>query len=138
MRKVITLLTVSGLLCLFAGCMQYRAEGVGPATVSAEAGEEVYYCKNFWRGGVVGGTLEAVPNVTAADISSRALRQSAAVGRLVEYRTEDGGALYRAEPLSYDQRTKCKKIREQFWTNNNLIRTRTKEICNDSKPGKDF
>ncbi len=136
--KISTLITVLSMACILSGCMQYRSPGGGPGAVTNEAAEEALRSRNFWRGGIVGETLEVVPNATAADVSSRVLRSPRAIGSPVEYTTEDGGGVYRADPLPNDSRTKCRRIREQFWTNNRLIRTEVREVCGNGVKAREY
>lgn len=115
MKKAISFILVLALTGLAYGCA-YNARG-------APAGS------NFWRGGVIGGEFRAVAGATPDDISKRSLQEAAASGNPVEYTTEDGGSVFRADPLSYDEKTKCTTIRERAWENKKLVKDQTKDMC---------
>ncbi|MBI3593056.1 MAG: hypothetical protein HY099_06220 [Nitrospirae bacterium] len=58
-------------------------------------------------------------------------------GKPVEYKTENGRGVYRAEPASDtyrpDEHTKCRKVRERTWENDRLVKDEVKEICESEK-----
>ncbi|MEW6002808.1 MAG: glycine zipper 2TM domain-containing protein [Nitrospirota bacterium] len=131
MRKIVSLMVVLALIILTFGCTQYHAQGAG-AVLGGIAGA-LLDRHNPWRGGVIGGALGAVAGATLTDISMRASRESAVTGRPVEYRTEDGRGVYRADPVSYDEQTRCRKIRERVWEDDRLVKDTTKEVCEGEK-----
>jgi len=133
MKKIISLILGIVLTGLTFGCTEYHAQGISTgAAVGGIAGALLDH-RNPWRGGVIGGALGAVAGATVADISMKASQEAARNRRPVEYRTEDGRGVYRADPLSYDKRTKCRKVREMVWENEVLIKNQTKEICEGEK-----
>jgi len=77
---------------------------------------------NPWRGGVIGGILGAVAGATLTEITARAASEAYMSGRPVEYRTEDGRGVYRADPREYNASTRCSKIQERVWEDGRLIR----------------
>ncbi|MCS7281533.1 MAG: glycine zipper 2TM domain-containing protein [Desulfobacterota bacterium] len=89
--------------------------------------------ENPWRGGVIGGALGAVAGATITEISARAAKEAHASGRPVEYRTEDGRTIYRADPVGYDASTKCTKIQERIWQDGKLVKEEIKEVCEGTK-----
>ena len=115
MKKAVSFILVLASTGLLYGCM-YNAR-------SAQGGS------NFWRGGVIGGEYKAVAGETLDDISKRSVKEAASSGSPVEYTTEDGGSVFRADPLSYDEKTKCTTVRERVWENKKIVRDQTKDIC---------
>ena len=95
--------------------------------------------RNPWRGGVIGAGLGAVAGATIADISARGSNEAAQSGRPVEYRIENGGGMYRAEPVGNpyypDEYTRCRKVRERIWENDRLERNSVREICESEGTG---
>lgn len=132
MKKVIASLIILALLPL-AACTPYHTEGaVGGGAVGGVAGALLDH-RNPWRGGVIGAGLGAVLGATIADISYRASREAYTTGRPVEYRTEDGRGVYRAEPLDYDARTRCRRIHEKVWEDGRLVRDHVREVCESTR-----
>lgn len=133
MKKIVSLVLSLSLVCIVFGCTQYHAQGAGAgALVGGVAGALIDH-KNPWRGGVIGAALGGVAGATLADISVRASREAAAEGRPVEYRTEDGRAVYRADPVDYDSQTKCHKVRERVWEDDQLVKDEVREVCESEK-----
>ncbi len=128
MRKAVAIMIILALLPL-AACTQYHTEGaVAGGAVGGVSGALLDH-KNPWRGGVIGAALGAVLGATIADISYRASREAYTTGRPVEYRTEDGRGVYRAEPLEYDSRTRCRRIHERVWEDGRLVKDQVREVC---------
>jgi hypothetical protein len=75
---------------------------------------------------MIGGVLGAIIGATLADVSVKASQEAAASGRPVEYRTEDGRGIYRAEPVSDccrpNERTKCRKVQARLWEEGRLVK----------------
>jgi outer membrane lipoprotein SlyB len=133
MKKVLALVVIIALGGLTWSCTPYHAQGAGVgAAVGGIAGALLDH-RNPWRGGVIGGALGAVAGATLADISLQASREAAVSGRPVEYRTNDGRGVYRAEPLSYNEQTKCRKVHERVWEDGRLVKDQVKEICESEK-----
>ncbi len=131
--KIISLLFVVLLSGFILGCTQYHAQGAGSgALIGGIAGALLDY-HNPWRGGIIGGTLGAVAGATITDISLRASREAALSGEPVEYRTDNGYGVYRAEPLEYDASTKCRKVHERVWEDGRLIKDQIREVCEGEK-----
>ena len=63
----------------------------------------------------------------------RASQEAAASGKPVEYRTTDGRGVYRADPVDYSAQTKCHKVRERVWENDQLVKDQVKEVCESDK-----
>jgi len=132
-------LFVLGLL-LTVGCAPlqpttprtYEGAAVG-AVVGGVAGALLDH-RNPWRGGVIGAALGAVAGGTLTELSARAAQEAAQSNRSVEYRTEDGRGVYRAEPQGYDAGTRCHRIHERVWEDNRLVRDRVKEVCEGTTP----
>jgi len=128
MKKIIATFIILALLPL-AACTPYHTQGaVTGGAVGGVSGALLDH-HNPWRGGVIGAALGAVVGATLADISYRASRESYETGRPVEYRTEDGRGIYRAEPLDYDTRTRCRRIHERVWEDGRLAKDEVREVC---------
>ena len=133
MKKVISLIVILVSLILTFGCTQYHAQGAGAGGAIGGIAGALLDHKNPWRGGVIGGLLGALAGATFTDISMRASREAAYSGRPVEYRTRDGRGVYRAEPESIDESTRCRKVHERAWEDGNLVKDQVKEICEGEK-----
>jgi outer membrane lipoprotein SlyB len=133
MKKTVSLILILALLVLTFGCTQYHAQGAGAGAVIGGIAGALLDHKNPWRGGVIGGALGAVAGATITDISMRASREAAISGRPVEYKTEDGRGVYRAEPMDYNEQTKCRKVQERVWEDGRLVKDTIKEVCEGEK-----
>ncbi len=133
MVKIVSLLIITVLLGFTLGCTQYHAQGAGTGAVIGGVAGALLDHRNPWRGGVIGGALGAVTGATLTDISMRASREAVYSRRPVEYRTNDGRGLYRAEPLEFDGRTKCHKVQERVWEDGQLIKDQIREVCEGEK-----
>ena len=132
MKQLISLILFFSLLAIM-GCTQYHAKGSGTGTVTGGGKISLLDNGRSWKGGVIGGAIGAVARATLADISLRASQEVLKNGKPVRYRTDDGCGAYRADPLSYNERTKCRKIRERVWENGTLIKDETREVCKGEK-----
>lgn len=138
-KKAMAVLMIFVLLTLTmtASCAKYHYEGAGVGAAVGGIAGALLDRKNPWRGGVIGAVLGGVAGATVTDISARGSREAATAGKPVEYRTEDGRGVYRAEPASdyyrHDEHTKCRKVRERVWENDKLIKDAVKEICESEK-----
>lgn len=134
--KAIAILTVLVLLAS-SGCATYHYEGAAAGGAIGGIAGALLDSKNPWRGGVIGAALGAVAGATISDIAVRGSKEAATTGKPVEYRTEDGRGVYRAEPVSDyyrpDEHTKCRKVRERVWENDRLVKDTVKEICESEK-----
>ncbi len=132
MKKAVTIVMILALLPL-AACTQYHTEGAVTGGAVGGITGAILDHRNPWRGGVIGAALGAALGATIADISYRASREAYATGRPVEYRTEDGRGIYRAEPLDYDARTRCRKIHERVWEDGRLVKDQVREVCESTR-----
>ena len=133
MKKLVLFLVILALSGLLFSCTQYHAQGAGAgAAIGGIAGALLDH-KNPWRGGVIGAALGGVAGATLTDISMRASQEAAASGKPVEYRTTDGRGVYRADPVDYSAQTKCHKVRERVWENDQLVKDQVKEVCESDK-----
>lgn len=128
MKKIMVALMGLALLTSTA-CTQYQYEGATAGGLIGGIAGALLDRNNPWRGGVIGAGLGAIAGATIADISVRGSREAARSGRPVEYRTENGRGVYRAEPLEYDEHTRCRKVHERVWEDGRLVKDRIKEIC---------
>ena len=88
---------------------------------------------NPWRGGVIGGVLGLVAGATLTEISARAAREAVVYNQPVEYRTEGGRGIYWAEPMGYNEQTRCSKIHERVWEDGRLVKDQIREVCEETK-----
>ncbi len=133
MKEIVSLMLVLSLLISLFGCTPYHAQGAGTgAAIGGVAGALLDH-RHPWRGGVIGAAIGAVVGATLVDISMKASREAATTGRPVEYRTEDGRGVCRAEPVDYDAHTRCNKIHERVWEDGKLVKDEVREVCESEK-----
>jgi hypothetical protein len=133
MKKIVSLLLILALLGLVSGCTEYHAQGAGVGAVLGGIAGALLDHRNPWRGGVIGAALGGVAGATLTDISMRASQEAATSGRPVEYRTEDGRGVYRADPVGGDEQTRCKKVHERVWEDGKLVKDNIREVCEGEK-----
>lgn len=139
MKKIMTLLSLAMLIVMMNSCatMQpttsHTYEGAGVGAVIGGVAGALLDRHNPWRGGVIGGVLGAVAGGTLTEISTRASREAVEERRPVEYRTEDGRGVYRADPMEYNASTRCSKVHERVWEDGRLIKDQIKEVCEGTK-----
>jgi hypothetical protein len=135
-KKLVAVLVLVIMLAV-SGCAIHHYEGAAAGGAIGGIAGALLDSKNPWRGGVIGAALGAVAGATITDISVRGSREAARSGRPVEYKTEDGRGVYRAEPVSDyyrpDEHTKCRKVRERVWENDRLVKDTVKETCESEK-----
>ncbi len=135
-RKLIAVCSVLSLavfLTGYNGCTRAHYEG---ATIGGAVGGiagAIIDKRNPWRGGIIGATIGAIAGATIADISLHGSREVVRTGRPVEYHTEDGRGVYRAEPYSEayspDGHTTCRKVHERVWEDGRLAKDSIREVC---------
>lgn len=133
MKKCVSLIMVMAMLALTAGCTQYHAQGAGWGGAFGGAAGAMLDRKNSWRGFLIGATLGALAGATLTDVSMRASQEAVEAGKPVEYRTTDGRGIYRADPVDFDEKTKCHKVQERVWEDGRLIKDEVREVCEGSK-----
>ena len=133
MKKIVSLILVLALLSLTVACTQYHAQGAGAGGVVGGIAGALLDRKNPWRGGVVGAALGALAGATLTDVSMRASQEAATTGKPVQYVTEDGRGVYRAEPVGYNAQTKCHKVHEIVTENGKVVKDQIKEVCEGEK-----
>ncbi|MCL4492237.1 MAG: glycine zipper 2TM domain-containing protein [Nitrospirae bacterium] len=135
-KKLVTILLIF-VLAASSDLATYHYEGGAAGGVLGGIAGALLDRKNPWRGGVIGAGLGAVAGATIADVSVRGAREAANTGRPVEYRTEDGRGVYRAEPASDvyrpNENTKCRKVHEKTWEDGRLVKDHVKEVCESEK-----
>jgi hypothetical protein len=136
MKKIILIL--SGLIFIFmlTHCATYSPYTPAGAGVGAGVGGiagALLDSHNPWRGGLIGAALGAVAGATITELSARASREAAYSGRPVEYRTEDGRGVYRADPVGSNPQTRCSKIHERAWEDGRLVKDQIREVCEGTK-----
>ncbi len=143
MKAIALILALVMLLTTACGQLQqHHYEGAGAGALVGGIAGALLDSKNRWRGGVIGAGLGAVLGATIADISTRGSREAYQTGRPVEYRTEDGRGVYRAEPTSdyyyKDPYTKCRKVSEKVWENGRVVKDTVKEVCESEKQERGY
>lgn len=133
MKKFVILAICISFLVMFVGCTKYHAQGAGTGAALGGIAGALLDSKNPWRGGVIGAAIGGVAGATVTDISMRASQEAAQEGQPVEYRTTDGRAVYRADPVSYNAQTQCHKVRERVWENDKLVKDKVREVCESDK-----
>lgn len=133
MKKVVSLILTLSLLGFIFGCTEYQARGAGTGAVLGGVAGAFLDHRNPWRGGIIGAALGAVAGATIADISARANREAVEYGQPVEYRTEDGRGVYRADPVDYSGRTRCHRVRERVWEDGTLVKDQVREVCESER-----
>jgi outer membrane lipoprotein SlyB len=136
MKRMIKLLSVGLLTVMVVSCApttHYTYKGAGAGALVGGVAGALLDRHNPWRGGLIGGALGLVAGATLTEISARAAREAAMNNQPVEYRTEDGRGVYRAEPRSYDPSTRCSKIHERVWEDGRLIKDQIREVCEGTK-----
>ncbi len=133
MNRTISIIAILALLVLSVGCTQHHTRGAGAGAAVGGAAGAMLDKKNAWRGGVIGAVLGAIAGATITDVSMQASRDAVRENRPVEYRTTDGRGVYRADPLDYNAQTKCHKVQERTWENDQLVKNEVKEICEGEK-----
>ncbi|MCC6346968.1 MAG: glycine zipper 2TM domain-containing protein [Nitrospirales bacterium] len=131
--KKITLAAALLIFLFVSACARYHYEGGAAGGLVGGIAGALLDRKNPWRGGVIGAGLGAVAGATISDISVRGSQEVARSNRPVEYTTDNGRGVYRAEPMGHDERTNCKKVRERIWEDDRLVKDRVKEICEGEK-----
>ncbi len=144
MKKIISLLISSMLILILAGCAEVQPttprtyEGAGAGAIIGGVAGALLDRHNPWRGGIIGGALGALAGATFVELSARASREASLSQRPVEYRTEDGRGVYRADPMGYDVSTRCSKIHERAWEDGRLVKDQIKEVCESTKYEKRY
>jgi hypothetical protein len=131
-KKAIMIL-MSLVLLSMGACASYQYEGAAAGGAIGGLAGALLDDKNPWRGGLIGAALGAAFGATLAEVSVRGSQEAAQSGRPVEYRTEDGRGVYRADPLEYNPRTKCHKVQERTWEDGRLVKDEVREVCESEK-----
>lgn len=139
MKTIIRFLSMVMLIVMINSCATVQPtttrtyEGAGVGTVIGGIAGALLDRHNPWRGGVIGGALGLVAGATLTEISARAAREAVVYNRPVEYRTEGGRGIYRAEPMGYNEQTRCSKIHERVWEDGRLVKDQIREVCEETK-----
>jgi hypothetical protein len=133
MKKVAVLAIILIFASILYSCTPAQVQGGGVgAGVGGIAGALLDH-RNPWRGGLIGAALGGAFGATIGDISDRASREAAQANKAAVYRTEDGRGVYEADPMGYDERTRCKKVHERVWEDDQLVKDRVREVCESEK-----
>ncbi|MBI5634279.1 MAG: glycine zipper 2TM domain-containing protein [Nitrospirae bacterium] len=133
MKMIISFVLGVLFVSMVFGCTPYHSQGVSTGAAVGGVAGAILDHRNPWRGGVIGGLIGAITGATIADIGYRGGREAYYHDKPVEYYTEDRRGRYYAEPRGYNERTKCRKIREKIWEDGKLIRDEEREICEGQK-----
>lgn len=129
MKKTVIVLIAIALLGAMFGCTPYHTQGAGAGAAIGGISGAIIDHRNPWRGGIIGGALGAIMGATLADVSYQASREAVRNDRPVEYRTDNGRAVYRADPMGYNERTRCRKVNERVWEDGRLVKDQIREVC---------
>lgn len=125
MIRIYPKIIMLGLAMALSACAPYQYRGgLTGGAMGGIAGALLDH-RNPWRGGIVGAALGTVAGATIADISVQGAREAAYSGRPVEYQSENRRGYYYAEPMEYDSRSHCRKVREKIYEDGQLVRERT-------------
>lgn len=133
MKTILSVIAVILLLGATLSCTQYHAQGAGAGGAIGGVSGAILDDENPWRGGVIGAALGAILGATLTDISMQGAQQAVNAGRPVQYRTNDGRGVYRAEPVDYNAETKCHKVHERAWEDGRLVKDTVREVCEGQK-----
>lgn len=133
MKKSISLIMAMAMLALTAGCTPYHVQGAGIGGAYGGVAGAMLDGRNSWRGFLIGATLGALAGATLTEVSRQASREAVEAGGPVEYSTTDGRGVYRADPVDFDENTRCHKVQERVWEDGRLIKDEVREICEGSK-----
>ena len=133
MKKIISLIAVMALLTLTVACTQQHTRGAGMGAAAGGLAGALLDKKNPWKGGAIGAALGAILGATITDVSMKASEEAASTGRPVEYRTNDGRGVYRAEPVEYNAQTNCHKVHEKVWEDGQIVKDQIREVCEGDK-----
>lgn len=132
MKKTASIMLMLALLFITA-CTEYQYGGAATGGAIGGIAGAIIDSRNPWRGGVIGAALGAMAGATIADVSVRGAREASETGRPVEYRTSDGRGMYYAEPMEYDPHTRCRRVHEKIWEDGQLVKDRTREVCESER-----
>ncbi|MBI4843538.1 MAG: glycine zipper 2TM domain-containing protein [Nitrospirae bacterium] len=133
MKKFVSFIVLAAFFALAAGCTQYHTQGAAVGGAAGGLAGALLDHKNPWKGGVIGAALGAILGATITDISMRASQEAASTGKTVQYKTEDGRGVYRAEPVDFNAQTNCHKVHETVWEDGKMVKDQIKEICEGTK-----
>lgn len=128
MKKIISLMAILVLFAVIA-CTPYHHEGAAVGGAMGGMAGAMLDHKNPWRGGIIGAAIGAIVGATIVDISQQAAMEAASTGRPVEYRTVNGRGVYRADPIGYNEITRCRTIHEKVWEDGYLVQDQVREVC---------
>jgi len=136
MKKLVSLPVLSAFL--ITSCAEYMPTqttyegGLIGAVTGATAGAILTH-DNKWKGGVIGGVIGAIAGATISEIAKQGALQAAQTGQPVQYTSQDGRVVYKAEPIDNNQRTECKKVREVITENGKVVKDQVREVCEGTK-----
>jgi glycine zipper 2TM protein len=130
-----TAAVLAAALTSMTGCTAYQTQGGAAGGAMGGIAGALLDSRNPWRGGVIGATLGALAGATISEVSAQGAREAANAGRPVEYRTERGPYVYRADPVPAppSASTRCRKVRERVYEGDRLVRDHVKEVCEGEK-----
>ena len=131
--SLIAVVALISLTFLSVSCSHHAQSGAAAGgTAGATAGALIDE-ENPWRGAVVGGFIGAAFGGTLAEISYKASREAAYERRTVVYESENGYRTIEADPVEFDARTNCHKVRERVWDDGKLVKNEVREVCESDK-----
>ena len=137
MKRILCLCLSAFLALSIGGCQSltqptggsrtYQAAGAGAALGGLTGA--LIDSSNPWRGGVIGGAIGAVVGGTLTEIAAKGSQEAATSNQNVQYTTEQGRVVYRADPVSYDPATKCHVVRERIWEDGVVVWDDMRQVC---------
>lgn len=133
MKKIVSIMALISFFALASGCTQYHTQGAAVGGAAGGVAGALLDKKNPWKGGIIGAALGAILGATITDVSMKASQEAAATGKPVQYKTEDGRGVYRADPVDYNAQTNCHKVHETVWEDGKIVKDQMREVCEGDK-----
>ena len=119
--------SIFGVSTILSSCATTQRAYKAGAGLGEPAGTLIVR-ENRWRGGVLGAEIGVLTG-TVTEISQKAAVEAAQERRPVIYQSNDGSQRVEETPVSYNDETKCHKVRERIWQDRQLVRDEVQEVC---------
>lgn len=136
MKKIASVLMLVVFLLANASCVspRYNARhtryrGAGRVGLAGGIVGALLDRRNRWRGGLIGFFAGLLIEATLNEIALKANKEAAASGEPVEYKSDDGRQVYRAEPVNYEPGRKCGMVEGWTWEDGELIDKKEEYVC---------
>ncbi len=126
LKTLVSIIALVGLYGLLLACGSENAyqKGTGSASI-----EDLSDKTNTWRGGVIGAGFGKPLEGKIGEIALRASAEAVREGKPMFYLSMDGFQRVEAYPLGKGSKPHCRKVREQIYQDEKLLRDETKEVC---------